>query len=53
VHVIIGKVRSLNALAEEAHVKDSVFLLVNETAELLQVSPNTVRAWAAAGKLRE
>jgi excisionase family DNA binding protein len=34
-------------------MKDSEYLLVNETAERLQVAPNTVRAWAAAGKLRE
>ena len=29
------------------------FLLVKETAEVLGVSANTVRAWAAAGKLQE
>jgi excisionase family DNA binding protein len=29
------------------------FLLVKETAEVLGVSDNTVRAWAAAGKLQE
>lgn len=34
-------------------MKDSEFLLVNEAAALLQVAPNTVRAWAAAGKLCE
>lgn len=29
------------------------FLLVKETAELLGVSANTVRAWALSGKLQE
>ncbi len=29
------------------------FLLVKQAAELLGVSPNTVRAWAATGKLQE
>lgn len=34
-------------------VKTDEFLLVNETAAILDVSANTVRAWAASGKLRE
>ena len=34
-------------------MKTEKFLLVNETAELLGVSANTVRAWAASGKLQE
>ena len=29
------------------------FLTVSETAELLSVAPNTVRAWGAVGKLTE
>ena len=29
------------------------FLTVSETAKLLSVAPNTVRAWGAAGKLTE
>ncbi len=29
------------------------YLLVNQTAELLSVSANTVRAWASTGKLQE
>lgn len=29
------------------------YLLVKEAAELLGVSPNTVRAWASIGKLQE
>lgn len=29
------------------------FLTVSETAEALEVSPNTVRAWGASGKLEE
>jgi excisionase family DNA binding protein len=29
------------------------YLLVKEAAAVLGVAPNTVRAWAAAGKLRE
>ncbi len=32
-------------------MKTDEFLLVNEAAEFLGVSANTIRAWAAAGKL--
>ena len=34
-------------------VKGDDFLLVREVAVRLRVAPNTVRAWAASGKLRE
>ena len=34
-------------------MKTDAFLLVNEAAELLGVSANTVRAWAKGGKLQE
>jgi excisionase family DNA binding protein len=34
-------------------VKGDDFLLVREVAVRLRVAPNTVRAWAANGKLRE
>jgi len=34
-------------------MKTDEFLLVKETAELLGVSANTVRAWAETGKLQE
>ena len=33
--------------------KSDEFLLVKEAAELLGVAPNTVRAWADAGKIRD
>ena len=34
-------------------VKGDDYLLVKEAAELLGVAPNTVRSWAAMGKLKE
>jgi len=34
-------------------LRDQGFLRVKEAAELLGVSPNTVRAWGAAGKIPE
>jgi len=34
-------------------VKGDNFLLVKEVAARLRVAPNTVRAWAASGKLTE
>ena len=34
-------------------MKGEDFLLVGEAAELLGVAPNTIRAWALAGKLQE
>jgi excisionase family DNA binding protein len=34
-------------------MKGDDFLLVKEAAARLRVAPNTVRAWAAAGKLPE
>lgn len=34
-------------------MKDSDLLLVNQAADLLQVSPNAVRACAATGRFRE
>jgi DNA (cytosine-5)-methyltransferase 1 len=34
-------------------VKGDDFLLVNEAAEVLGIAPNTVRKWAADGKLKE
>lgn len=34
-------------------MKTDEFLLVKETAKLLGVSANTIRAWAASGKLQE
>jgi excisionase family DNA binding protein len=34
-------------------MKGDDFLLVKEVATRLRVAPNTVRAWAAAGKLPE
>jgi len=34
-------------------VKGDDFLLVKEVAARLRVAPNTVRAWAASGKLTE
>jgi excisionase family DNA binding protein len=34
-------------------MKTDEFVLVNEAAELLGVSANTVRAWATTGKLQE
>ncbi len=34
-------------------MKTDEFLLVKEAAEVLGVSANTIRAWAAAGKLQE
>ena len=34
-------------------MKAEDYLLVNEAAELLGVAPNTVRKWAADGKLKE
>ncbi len=33
-------------------MKNDEYLLVKEAAVALDVAPNTVRAWAAAGKLR-
>lgn len=32
---------------------EAKFLTVKETAEMLGVSPNTVRAWGSSGKLSE
>ncbi|WP_197999813.1 helix-turn-helix domain-containing protein [Gimesia chilikensis] len=34
-------------------MKDKDFVRVKEAAEILEVCPNTVRAWGAEGKLRE
>ena len=34
-------------------MKGDKFLLVSEAAAVLRVAPNTIRAWAAAGKLTE
>ena len=34
-------------------MKTAEFMLVNEAAKLLGVSANTVRSWAASGKLQE
>ena len=34
-------------------LKDKDFVRVKEASEILEVCPNTVRAWGAEGKLRE
>lgn len=34
-------------------LKDEGFVRVKEAAEILGVSPNTIRAWGSDGKLRE
>jgi excisionase family DNA binding protein len=34
-------------------MQQKTFLKVKETAELLEVSPNTVRGWGADGKIPE
>lgn len=34
-------------------LKDEGFVRVKEAAEILGVSPNTIRAWGAEGKLKE
>lgn len=34
-------------------LKDEGYVRVKEAAEILGVSPNTVRAWGAAGKISE
>lgn len=34
-------------------MKRESFLRVKEAAELLEVSPNTIRAWGASGKIPE
>ena len=34
-------------------LKDVGYVRVKEAAEILGVSPNTVRAWGAAGKINE
>ena len=34
-------------------LKDEGYVRVKEAAKILGVSPNTVRAWGAAGKIKE
>ena len=34
-------------------MKDEGYVRVKEAAKILGVSPNTVRAWGAAGKIKE
>jgi excisionase family DNA binding protein len=38
---------------DESMLRDQGFIRVKQAAELLGVSPNTVRAWGAAGKIPE
>ena len=52
--VRLWNVRKQNFIRESGTMTTTdEFLLVKETAELLGVSANTVRAWALSGKLQE
>jgi len=57
VHGTIGKVwvfdtKTLLTRATAMSIREK-YMKVREAAEFLGVAPNTVRAWGAAGKLRE
>ena len=52
---MFGFTQHATDFAKWGHIMKTMqeFLLVKEVARLLQVSPNTVRAWADSGKLPE